>query len=61
MIEIEIITWNDIIAYKLSKLDRNTRQNITVWKLLVLDKNTWNHNIVCKWIIIELKKLLDTI
>ena len=27
--------------------------NISAWKLLVLDKNTWNHITLCKQIIID--------
>ena len=36
---IGIVTWNDIIIYKLLVLDRNTWNDIIIYKLLEFDRN----------------------
>ena len=42
--QIEIITWNHSIVYKLSEFDRNTSNITILCKLFVSYRNTWYHN-----------------
>ena len=46
--QIEIVSWNHIIMYKLLVLERNTLDHTTLCKLFVLNKNTWYHMTVYK-------------
>ena len=41
--EIEIVSWNYVIVYKLLVLGKNIWNYIIVWELFVLDMNTWYH------------------
>ena len=50
--EIEKLTWNHIVMYKLLVLDWNTWRYMTSCKLFIFDRNTWYH------ISYNLKKLL---
>ena len=49
---VEIVTWNNLIVYRLLVLDRNTWNNKAVCQLFVLDRCTWYHINVYKQMII---------